>query len=333
MPDIRKLLLPFSNLFTQKQLIQLTRSNIFLPFYHTVADQKLPHIQHLYKTRSTQEFTKDLEYLCNYFRPVSIQELYEVVIDKKQIETPVFHLTFDDGLSEVFHVIAPILEQKGIPATIFLNSGFMDNKELFYRYKVSLLVEKLMDSSAKTWTYKNKSYQNKQELIADLKAAQYKDIIELDLLATILGLDFNRYLEQNKPYLSTSQIHSLLNRGFTFGAHSIDHPMFSEISFEEQQRQVSLSLKAVNAFGINEKYFSFPFNDQSVGRAMFQWLYKEEQCALSFGVSGLKHDEFSKHLHRIPMEGSNLNAQQLIKAEYFYYLMKSMIGKNKISRG
>ncbi|WP_262708643.1 polysaccharide deacetylase family protein [Natronoflexus pectinivorans] len=55
----------------------------------------------------------------------------------------IFHLTFDDGLSEIYHETIPILEKKGIPATIFLNTGFIDNKKMFYRFKSSLVIESI----------------------------------------------------------------------------------------------------------------------------------------------------------------------------------------------
>ena len=81
------------------------------------------------------------------FEPLSLQELYEIMLGKRELHTPAFHLTFDDGLREVFDIAAPILKQKGIPATIFLNSGFVDNRSLFFRYKVSVLLELLQSQN------------------------------------------------------------------------------------------------------------------------------------------------------------------------------------------
>ena len=54
-----------------------------------------------------------------------------------------FLLTFDDGFREIYDIIAPILLDKGIPATFFISSGFLDNRELCYQHKASLLVEKV----------------------------------------------------------------------------------------------------------------------------------------------------------------------------------------------
>jgi len=52
-----------------------------------------------------------------------------------------FFLSFDDGLREPLDIIAPILKQKGVPATFFVNTATLDNLEMLYRHKASLLVD------------------------------------------------------------------------------------------------------------------------------------------------------------------------------------------------
>lgn len=46
-------------------------------------------------------------------------------------------------MRQCYDVILPILEAKGIPATFFINSGFIDNKDLFFRFKASFLIDEL----------------------------------------------------------------------------------------------------------------------------------------------------------------------------------------------
>ena len=54
---------------------------------------------------------------------------------------------------------------------------------------------------------------------------------------------------------------------------------------------------------------------------------------ISFGTSGIKLDETQGHIHRIPMELSGFNgAEAIIRSEYFYYLGKSLFGKNLVKR-
>lgn len=119
---------------------------LFLPFYHTVSNTELPHIQHLYPIKTAKQFEKDLDFLLQYFEPIAMDTLAKQIQQQKPFDRPSFHLTFDDGLSGCYHIIAPILKRKGIPASFFINSDFVDNQGLFYRYQVSLLLHHLKNS-------------------------------------------------------------------------------------------------------------------------------------------------------------------------------------------
>ena len=70
-------------------------------------------------------------------------------------ETPVFHLAFNDGWREFHGFIAPVLLDKGIPATCFLNSALIDNKELFYRFRSNLSIERIYFSGLGSEAWKD----------------------------------------------------------------------------------------------------------------------------------------------------------------------------------
>ena len=321
-----------------RQLIGATGRPLLLPFYHTVSDTRLPHIANLYAPRNTKQFIQDLEFLCRHFQPVTLDELYQVVAGQRPHTKPVFHLTFDDGLKEVYTVIAPILEQKGIPATVFLNTGFLDNKALFFRYKVSLILESINTSANQALLTQIAAClgfnpRQKPDWHQRLLSLGYHDQQLIEQIANILQLDFDAYLQKEQPYLTSAQIKDLQQRDFTFGSHSIDHPLFSKIPLEEQKRQVQQSLTELDRLGISKnRYFSFPFSDDGVSLELIKWLHTEADCKLTFGISGLKDDVSPYHLHRVPVEGTAKPMEQLIKSEYLYYLLKVPFRKNTVSR-
>jgi peptidoglycan/xylan/chitin deacetylase (PgdA/CDA1 family) len=119
-------------------LQNITKQKIILPFYHAVAEKPLPHIKHLYRMKTVAEFQKDLDFLLKFYEPMDVETLYHFHVNKIVPKKTVFHLTFDDGLKEMYEIVAPILLKKGVPATFFVNSGFVDNKALFYRHQHSL---------------------------------------------------------------------------------------------------------------------------------------------------------------------------------------------------
>src|SRR5687768_11071814 len=122
----------------------LTRSSpvtSLFPYHHVVSDERLPHIIHLYPYKNVKQFSTDIDFLLKYFEAISPADLISFINTHHKLPEKKFLLTFDDGFKEVSEVIAPILKRKGIPAIFFINPAFIDNKEMFYRNKISLILQ------------------------------------------------------------------------------------------------------------------------------------------------------------------------------------------------
>ncbi len=321
-------------------LIKLTGQNVILPFYHAVSDSELIHIKHLYSVRTSKAFEKDLDFFLKYYEPIDYYQLIDSIVKSKTIKKNSFLLSFDDGLSEFNNIIAPILKQKGIPAICFLNSAFIDNKDLFFRYKESVLIHHLKNSKPKVSINEIALWFKQRKLTFNgnfnsLLSINYSERNYIDDFATLIGVDFNEYLVKNKPYLSTVQINALIEQGFLFGAHSIDHPIYSSLGENEQITQTETSIKEITAkFNLNYRIFSFPFTDFNVKESFFNKVFNKSNpiADLTFGCAGLKHDSCSKNIHRIPLEIDSFSAKDIITGEYLYYILKSFVHKNTIKR-
>ncbi len=320
-------------------LIRLTGQRIFSPFYHSVQGKAdMSHIRHLYPLRTVEQFEADLDYLLRYFEPISLEETSRLLSGQKPHRGPAFFLSFDDGLSELYELIAPILIRKGIPAALFVNSAFVNNKALFFRYKVSLLMDLLFQKSpsraVRSAIVKSCAAQGLAfSQPADLLGIGYARRSLADELAGLLDYSFDGYLQQRQPYLSTEQLKSLQAKGFAIGAHSIDHPLYAELGLEEQLFQTRQSLEFVSTyFAPALRSFAFPFTDDGVGLVFFNALQDQNLVDISFGSAGLKRDSAPRHYQRSPMELGNFSTAVLVKAAYFAYIVKGIFGKNTIIR-
>ncbi len=310
----------------------------FLPvFYHAVSDTPLPHLDYLYKVRSTREFEKDLDFLLKYYQPIDLKTLTSSIKEKKTFTKPSFFLSIDDGLLEFHDIAAPVLLKKGIPATCFLNSAFIDNKEMFYRYKVNLLIHKLKSANndklyeVNTWLKSQDIHPSQANNF--LLALDYQNRFLIDDLAKLLDYDFGEYLRTQQPYLTTSQIESLIQKGFTFGAHSIDHPNYNTLSFEDQITQTIESTKIITEkFRLSYNVFSFPFTDFGISKTFFDNINKSLKFDATFGCAGIKKDIHENHIQRIPLEEYPMDARKRIKRDYFYYILKVVLNLNTIKR-
>ena len=317
----------------------IAKPRVVAVFYHTISHNAPAHIKHLYPTVNPEQFEKDLDFLTHHFDPTDLKE-YIHSAPSRSITKPKLLLSFDDGFSEVAHVAAPILRAKGIPATVFVNPSFIDNNDMLYRCKVSLLVDKILSNGAMVvLPNEAKSYFDRP-IIPAKKFAQWISHLDysqrelLHKLANELGVDFETYLSDSKPYLSTEETLRLANDGFTIGAHSMDHPNFAKIALKEQIEQAESSLQWVQNNVPNQpKVFAFPFSNDGVPAGLYKYLLKDNpmMCDLLLGTSGYKPTDTSKFLHRISLEENGKNAMQIIKGELNYYLAKKIINKHKAS--
>jgi peptidoglycan/xylan/chitin deacetylase (PgdA/CDA1 family) len=322
----------FKGIISVRLLIKLTGKNVIFPFYHAVSDSYLAHIHHLYHPKTTKQFINDLDFLLKHYCPMDINDMISFRDSGKKRSKPGFFLSFDDGLKEFYEIIAPVLLKKGIPAACFLNSSFIDNKDLFYRYKASLLCEYFIKDKKANYIpevidwVKNHKYNNPENVLLSLPYQKKEDI---DSLASILGFDFKAYLELEKPYMTCDQISELSSQGFYFGAHSVDHPMYGSISASDQIRQTEISLQWLTE-NLDQKcsMFAFPFSDFGVKSSFYKHF---EDVDLIFGTAGLKNTSVKNHFQRIAFESAEYSGEMITKGEYLYYVLKSMVGKNNFT--
>ena len=330
-----------SSWIPHSSLIRMTGQDFIIPVYHTVSNIPLPHVDQIYPVRSVARFKRDLDFLTKHYQPVGLETLRERREGRVKSSRPSMFLTFDDGLSGIYNIVAPELLKRGIPAAFFVSTDFIDNQDLFFRYKASLLLDRLenmrypraiQEIFHRRFPLKRTGRKDIRGFILDV---DYQRRAELDEMARLVDLDFSAYLKIRKPYLTNMQIQELAGSGFYIGAHSCNHPLFAGLELEEQLIQYRESLTRVReAFRLTYGLFSFPFTDDGVPTSFFASLSSEGMPPVdaTFGTAGLKKDPIDLHFQRIPMEAGRLPASRLLKGEYAYYLLKAMLGRNTIIR-
>ena len=327
-----KIISAFAEQISIKQYISLTKKKCIFPFYHLVSNNPPAHVKYLsYFVKSEKEFEKDIDFYLKHYKSENLTN-FNISCDKAT-NNKIF-LSFDDGLSECYHVVAPILKKKGIHATFFLNSDFIDNKAIFSKFEKSIFEEYFQNKSTTSQQQAvilltEKYFGNKHHF---LNYQNFDDVLKKKT-AEILGLDFTVYLKKEKPYLSTSQIQSLINDGFSIGAHSINHPLYADLSIKDQIYQTKESIRFIKEkFNINYNLFSFPFTDSGISDIFFSEIFTNKIASYTFGTAGIKNDYIKKNIQRIPMETTKNNAKDIIKLQYFRYLIQTILNMNTVKR-
>jgi peptidoglycan/xylan/chitin deacetylase (PgdA/CDA1 family) len=278
-------------------------AGVLFPYAHIVSDVAPLHIRHLYDVPSVVKFKADLDLLCRRYQPLQLSELKQILdLRSNEGSARYFLLSFDDGMREVYDVIAPILRAKGIPALFFVNSAAIDNRRLLWKHRISLLIER--SHRLATRLPAQLGVDSGQALRTRLKTLRVTDEPILDDMARWLEVDFGEYLRTSRPYLTTAQVLELARAGFEFGAHSHSHPYFDQITLKDQIAQISISVESIRALGLPCRCFAFPFNDNAVATSVFTYM-KGVDLLLSFGTSEARMDPVSFSFQRFALDAEN----------------------------
>ncbi|MGE8552806.1 MAG: polysaccharide deacetylase family protein [Chryseobacterium jejuense] len=326
------------NLFTVFETAHFGKTfplNYCLPVYHCVSDENLPHIRNVIRYKNIKQFEADIDCFSKHFQWVNWAEFKDFASGSFKPQKKIALLTFDDGFREFYDIVAPILERKGIYACNFINPAFIDNKEIMFRCKASLLIEALEKEKSihpEIYTILSSGSQATTETLKkEILKITYQEKDILDLLAEKFEVDFQSYLQEHKPYLNTEELKNLTNRGFGISSHSWDHPRFGALSLEQQMESIHKTFAYLKENDFLYESFAFPFTDFGVKNEFFEELFKNKEIYCSFGAAGIKLDSEIRNFQRIPMEMGE-SAERILKKEISYFRLKKLLNKNMIVR-
>lgn len=173
-------------------------------------------------------------------------------------------ITFDDGYRDTAEVAWPLLRARGLPATVFLATGFLDAPRLAWWDEMAWI------AAASGWP----------DAVRDRLCAQY---------ASRPAADAERLLERVRAaspsgpapagaadgvWMDWDQARAMRDEGATFGGHTVTHPVLSRIDDARLEREVEGCRAALHArLGVPMALFSHPLGgprdvDERVARPL-----------------------------------------------------------------
>lgn len=197
-------------------VISLSPGRVRTLLYHAVEDKNCSHTAGLGMSISPKVFRQHLDYYQRHYHLMSMQE---VVAGKTAAGAAV--LTFDDGYASVGEHAVPALEERGIPATVYLIGKALDGGMVW----VNQLNHALNSYPQVTMAIVN--------AFPGLENAERHNAIYLvqtrftpaRIEQLIARLEATLPLQTNQPklFLSKDDVRALKSRGISFGFHSNDH--------------------------------------------------------------------------------------------------------------
>ena len=283
-------------------------------FYHLVAEKAVPHTQHLFPHRPMEVFEQDLIYIKKKFQVVSYEELASALASQNRLPPKAAFLSFDDGFSECFSAVRPLLLKHNLPCTFFVATDLMDNRKMDYLHQVSLCIAAISSLEPGELAHILSAMRESLEVNLDSPASFIRWIKKVNnneyvtKICEMLGIDVENYLRTQKPYLSSEQIRQMAAEGFTIGAHSQSHRKLGHLSQEEIEKEIINSCQVIRDLTNKEPVpFAFPYSAMGIERDYLGALLKRTPLVgLLFDTKGLSLDK-RFIVNRIWVESPQLN--------------------------
>jgi peptidoglycan/xylan/chitin deacetylase (PgdA/CDA1 family) len=213
---------------------------------------------------SAARFRSHLEFLAARWRCLTVAQAATRL--RGGLDEDLMVITFDDGYANNARIAFPALAERKVPATIYLATGFLDGRELWFDVARRGLGEAARDPARAAGL----------ELFAKVALGEVlgawptrltleeamlrlKQAPPADRLAAIRALQPLAAALPAKEPMSWQEARQLLGAGIELGAHTVDHPILSRLDEDQQEIEIAGSLDRIEAeLGERPRTFAMP---------------------------------------------------------------------------
>ena len=304
---------------------------VTIVMYHYVRDlerSRFPRIKGL----SLARFKRQLDHILKGFTPVRVEDLMDAAEDKsRSLPENAILLTFDDGYSDHYLNVFPLLDAHGVQGCFFPSALAVRDRQVLDVNKIQFVlavaenVQNLLTQALDIVDEFRAEYPLKprEDYVAlEVEKHRYdpREIIVLKRLlqrelpepvrAEVIRRLFSKYVTADETsfaaelYLSVEQMRCMDRHGMHFGSHGYSHLWMDSIPAEDQAKEVDSSLQFLNEAGIATDRWTmcYPyggFNSETLS------IVQERNARLGFGVEPRIANLDLDHLLALPRIDTN----------------------------
>jgi len=241
------------------------KNNLRILTYHKVSD----NCPYLGLATGASNFRKEMEFLRRHYRIITLDEAVNLLKKRERIPRKTVVITFDDGDKGIFHNAFPVLKELQIPATIFLTVNPIETKEPVWFDFVIYTIENTKRRTLNlgrfglgkyllnTQEEKKEAIESIVSFIKTLDKKKWESFF--NFLYETLAIERSVSQKLSKDILEWEDIKFMKDNGITFGAHTMTHPILTNISLEEARREICDSKKIIEErIGEEVRLFAYP---------------------------------------------------------------------------
>ena len=215
-------------------------------------------------------FDAQLRMFKRFCAVLSLDEIIDRLDRRQPLPPRCMAITFDDGYRDTATVAWPLLKQYDLPATLYvavqaIANGWLWPDALRYAIRYTprrsvLLMSLRKEPREFDLSTEASRLRAVEHLDARLKVISNKLKLEvLDELAwKLVGESLSRFTIPGLM-LDWAQLRTVCREGLAIGAHTVTHPILTQVSDREAEGEISLSKRMLEgSLGVPVRHFAYP---------------------------------------------------------------------------
>jgi peptidoglycan/xylan/chitin deacetylase (PgdA/CDA1 family) len=194
---------------------------------------------------TTDTFRRQMQQVRERFRVLTLEQALFAIDGSLPLERDACAITFDDGYADVYLRARPILAELGLPAAVFVPSGFVGTGRHLTHDRLYAALQRRGETDPAAVL---------DELIGRLPAGA------LDVVAEALERELGGAVEldEGARVLDERELRALADGGWEIGAHTVDHVVLTHerpARVDEELRASKATLERIG--GRPVRYFAY----------------------------------------------------------------------------
>ena len=293
-------------------------SKLYISMYHYVRDLKHSRYPEI-KGLDVSLFRQQIEFMKEYFSIVTMEQVIDAVERKINLPENALLLTFDDGYSDNYTFVLPILEEFGVQGSFFISGKTFATHQLLDVNKVHYILasadtyELVEDVKKEMDHYRGSEfdYAPTEELFHQYAVPNRFDIKETIFVKRMLQTAlpervrnmissklFEKYVGVSEEclayelYMNEDQLRAMKRHGMFIGVHGYDHYWLGNLPVDQMQKDISKGIEVLDEF-IDRKHWVMNYPYGSYNAEVLDYI-KEQGACLGFTtdvrIADLEHD-------------------------------------------
>jgi peptidoglycan/xylan/chitin deacetylase (PgdA/CDA1 family) len=219
---------------------------------------------------SSKQFEDQVKFIKRNYNPFSLIGLLAYQKEYGRFPPHAVVITVDDGYRDFYEHAFPILRKHGVPATLFVTTGFIDRENWLWPDKITWLLNEIseipetieiaeIELTAGPVNGENRLgyWQRLNDYALSLPDKEKHQFIEE--LAIGIGITFPPSIPIAFEPLDWEELMEIQANGIEIGGHTVTHPSLGRVGEEQAKREIFGCMASLNQhLGVRPRTFCYP---------------------------------------------------------------------------